>query len=122
MGLQGNDTFVFEHLHFLLDEQERADGSEKRSQLRSRFSCTQLIAECSDDRYRPSAKEFEKRECYDISPKGLAYFSPFEPSNSHVMVALGKAPFLFLLAKVCRSKQLDDGRWLVGCRFLKKLR
>jgi hypothetical protein len=121
MSLQRNDIVVFEHLHHLLDEQGRAELFERRKPGRKAFQTVQLVAECSDDPNRVMSKDFEKRECFDISTNGIAYFSPHQPTSSHVTIAIGSVPLRFILATVRHAKQLEDGRWLVGCQFVKKL-
>ncbi len=121
MSLQGNDTVVFEHLHFLLDEQGRAESFERRRLERKAFQTVQLVAECGEDPSRLMSKDFEKRECFDISSNGIAYFSPHQPTCSHITVAIGTVPLKFLLATVRHSKQVEDGRWLIGCQFVRKL-
>ncbi len=121
MSLQGNDTTVFEHLHYLLDEQGRAESFERRRLERKAFHTTQLVAECGEDPSRLMSKDFEKRECFDISSNGIAYFSPDLPSSTHITVAIGTVPLKFILASVRHSKQMEDGRWLIGCQFVRKL-
>jgi hypothetical protein len=121
MSLQGNDTIVFEHLHYLLDEQGRAESFERRRLERKPFPTIQLVAECTDDPSRLMSRDFEKRECFDISSNGIAYYSPHQPSCTHVTVAIGTVPLRFLLASVRHSKRMEDGRWLVGCQFVRKL-
>lgn len=121
MSLQGNDTIVFEHLHYLLDEQGRAESFERRRLERKSFRTVQLVAECGPDPSQLMSKDFEKRECFDISLNGIAYFCAYQPTCSHVTVAIGQVPLRFILAEVRHSKQVADGRWLVGCQFVKKL-
>lgn len=121
MSLQGNDTVVFEHLHYLLDEQGRAESFERRKLGRKAFQTVQLVAECGDDPTRLASVDFEKRDCFDISSSGIAYFSPHKPTTSHITVAIGTVPLRFIHASIRHFKQVEDGRWLVGCQFVKKL-
>jgi hypothetical protein len=121
MSVQGIDTIIFEHLHYLLKEQGRSDSFERRNNERKPFRTIQWVAECGEDPSRLSSKDFEKRECFDISSGGIAYFNSVYPSATHVTVAIGQVPLKFVLATIRHAKQVDDGRWLVGCQFVRKL-
>lgn len=121
MSLQGNDAAIFELMHALLENEGRAEKLERRTNNRQPFHQTQLIAPCNSAEGDVGADAFEKWECYDLSVSGVSYFSNTQPDYSHVVLALGRVPFKFLIAEVRHSREMEDGRWLVGCHFVRRL-
>lgn len=121
MSLQGNDAAIFELMHALLENEGRSQKMERRTNNRLPFQQTQLIAPCYSSEGDVGAEDFEKRDCNDLSVSGMSYFSATRPKHTHVVLALGRVPFKFLCAEIRHAREMDDGRWLVGCHFVKRL-
>jgi len=121
MPLQGNDAAIFDLMHSLLAEEGREQKLERRNNGRQPFPKTQLLAPCDDQLGDVDVEKFQRCECYDLSVSGVSYFSNSNPNYNFITLAMGQAPFKFLVAKVCNTRQFDDGRWLVGCKFVRRL-
>lgn len=121
MTLQGNDAAIFELMHALLENEGRSEKLERRTNNRRPFPQTQLIAPCCDPDGDVGAEAFEKWDCYDLSVSGVSYYSSIQPNYSHIVLALGRVPFKFLVAEVRHARETDNGRWLVGCHFTRRL-
>lgn len=121
MPLQGNDAAIFDLMHSLLAGEGRDLQFERRNNGRRPFNQTQLIAMCHDAEGQVGADDFEKRDCFDLSVSGVSFFADDRPKHAFITLALGRVPFKFLTAKICHARPSEDGRWLVGCKFEKRI-
>lgn len=107
-------------LHLILREGEDA---ERRHQTRRPFRCVQLLAPY-DGEQMPAAEDFSHVQCYDISAGGFSYYLPEAPNYDYLILALGRAPFTFVIARAVHFETVETERgkqYLVGCRFLRKI-
>jgi len=107
-------------LHLILREGQDTD---RRGQSRRPFRCVQLLAPY-DGKEMPAADEFFHVQCHDISAGGFSYFLPEAPEYDFLVLALGRAPFTFVIARAVHFETVETERgrqYLVGCRFLRKI-
>lgn len=111
---------LLDTLHLILRE---AKGAERRQKDRRPFRTVQLIAPFTGDQ-PPTAGEFEHVECHDLSPGGFSFYALNPPTYDFLVLALGRAPFTCLLARVVHHKPVEVvgvPQYLVGCRFMRRL-
>ncbi len=116
-----HDLELMQSLHQIIQETQK--GSDRRRQPRHHFRCTQLMAPF-DGEQMPAASAFVQVDCHDISSGGFAYYASELPEHEYLMLALGRAPFLFLVARVVRSEVVelaDRVEYLIGCRLVKRI-
>ncbi len=90
---------------------------------RHRYSCLQLVAPYVNGRL-PAISEFKQVLCHDLSLSGFSYLSDVAPDCEQVIVALGKAPFILMAARVVHhSPTVIDGvrSEIVGCQFMARI-
>ena len=91
--------------------------------MRHPYTCRQLVAAFDGTRL-PQQEEFSWAMFRDVSHTGLSFLSKSKPSSKLLVVAVGPAPFSFLVAEVVRTKRRNDleGRpYHVGCSVLREL-
>ena len=100
---------------------EALKGEELRHSTRYEFPYVQRIAPIIDGR-KPTAGEFVRVRCKDISCGGIALVMDAPPESDRFVVVLGSPPASRqVVAQVAYSKKIQvDGwnRYLVGCRFV----
>lgn len=117
------DKALFETVHKLLSEDPAAAPANRRTSERRAYRRRQLIAPYDGIR-SPDAGEFRPLDCEDLSERGLAYYECEAPTYRQLVLALGPAPFRFIVAEVARFKPVkrpEGVRYLVGCRFTGRL-
>jgi len=118
-----SDATFFSLVHHVLEAGKVEQDTERRDNQRHQFSCMQLVAPYRDGRM-PSQAEFQHIRCHDLSPTGFSFYSPEPYVEKDLIVALGKAPFIFISAEVVHQRPVDlDGEQmlLVGCRFIARI-
>lgn len=96
---------------------------EHRKAPRHRYSCRQLVAAYDGTRL-PKQEEFSWAMFRDVSETGVSFLSKTRPASKLLVVAVGPAPFSFLVVEVVRTKRRNDleGRpYHVGCVILREL-
>jgi len=96
---------------------------EQRRARRKSYVCRQLVAPFDGSRM-PNQEEFEWAMFRDVSSTGVAFLAPKKPATKQLVVAVGPAPFSFLVVETVRISRRDDldGRpYHVGCRILREL-
>ncbi len=99
------------------------EGDDRRRAPRRPYYRQQFLAPY-DGKNPPSAEDFRLLCCHDISSGGFSFFSPDRPTFDQLVVALGRAPFVYMIAQVLHARPVEDepsGNYLVGCRFLRRL-
>lgn len=103
-------------------EQEPAIA-ENRKARRHAYTCRQLVAPFDGVRL-PRQDEFDWAMFNDISENGVSFLTKNEPATRQLIMAVGPAPFAFLLADVVRVAVRDDleGQpFHVGCTIVREL-
>jgi hypothetical protein len=132
----GNDsrgnTAMYSLMRDVLSEQEQhqnesiadqTNAAELRRSKRKKFTCIQLIAPY-DGRRMPSQAEFQPQLCHDLSPTGFSFWQQKAVALTHLIVALGEAPFLFFVAEIVHQayeRLGEPGGWRIGCRFIRRV-
>ena len=114
------DANFFSLVHHVI--QAAHGGSDRRGNDRRTYRCEQWIAPYSGE--VPTTAEFRCVQCHDLSPGGFSYLADGPPESDNLVVALGKHPYLFVVAQILHSDwQTVDGREVavVGCRFVEKI-
>ena len=96
---------------------------EKRRAPRHAYNCRQLVAAFDGTRL-PQQEEFTWAMFRDVSNTGVSFLSKTKPASKLLVVAVGPAPFSFLVAEVVRTKRRNDldGRpYHVGCSVVREL-
>ncbi len=117
------DAGFYSLVHEVLQAEKDRGGENRRGEDRRTFDCVQLIAPYREGRL-PDAAEFRQVRCQDLSPGGFSYLDRDPPEHHQVIVALGRAPFIFVTAKVAHHVPVLRGErteYLIGCRFTGKL-
>ena len=111
----------------IVDEAETADaeksGKELRKSQRHTYHCRQLVAPYDGSRL-PQQEEFDWAMFRDISPTGISFLTSNKPTTKQLIVAVGPAPFSFLIVEIVRSSRredLENRPYLVGCRIVGEL-
>lgn len=97
--------------------------AEHRRAPRHPYSCRQLVAAFDGTRL-PEQSEFSWAMFRDISETGISFLSKTRPASKLLVVAVGPAPFSFLVVEVVRTKRRNDleGRpYHVACGILREL-
>ena len=116
------DAGFFSLVHHVLHAHRSAESDPDERQ-RHRYSCLQLVAPLVDGRL-PAISEFKQVLCHDLSLSGFSYLSDVAPDCEQVIVALGKAPFILMAARVVHhSETVIDGvrSEIVGCQFVARI-
>jgi hypothetical protein len=95
------------------------DSSERREGPRHPYECKQLLAPY-DGVALPNQKDFFWVECKNLSSRGMSFLLPGPPEFKNVVVALGGAPFIFLLARIVYFG-VEGRHYVCGCRFHKRI-
>lgn len=114
------DSQLLDTLYAILRE---GKGAERRSRDRRSYRCVQMIAPYDGNRL-PVAEEFVHIQCHDISQGGFAFLSTEPPAFDHLVLALGRVPFTFVIAHVLHFVPVEEAGetyYLVGCRFLQRI-
>jgi len=97
--------------------------SDKRKSRRQTYICRQLVAPFDGTRL-PQQDEFAWAMFRDVSSSGLSFLSESRPTTKQLVVAVGPAPFSFLIVEIIRTTKRDDLEthpFHVGCRILREL-
>lgn len=100
-----------------------ADYQERRTTVRRKFICWQLIAEY-DGWALPTQQDFHLHLCQDISSGGISFLADERPRTDQLIIALGAIPFIFFHVRVVRSlrrKDLEGQPYQIGCRFIRRV-
>ncbi|MGE0760008.1 MAG: hypothetical protein AB7F89_04305 [Pirellulaceae bacterium] len=114
---------LFQSIAALIHEQRQGTQRDRRDIARHPYRCIQLIAEF-DGQNLPEQHEFQQVQCHDLSPQGFSYVTNRRPDTRHLVVALGRVPFKFLVAEVVRVAPRDPSSPLefqIGCRFMRRI-
>ena len=101
----------------------REQPSDKRKSRRQTYICRQLVAPFDGSRM-PEQDEFEWAMFRDVSSAGVSFLMVAKPTTKQLVVAVGPAPFSFLVVEVVRTTKRDDLEshpYHVGCRILREL-
>jgi hypothetical protein len=101
-------------------EQSAAD---QRRARRHTYTCRQLVAPFDGNRL-PRQDEFEWAMFNDVSETGISFLSENKPATKQLVVAVGPAPFSFLIVDVVRSAVRDDLEghpFHIGCTVVREL-
>jgi hypothetical protein len=116
------DAGFFALVHHVLHA-HRSSESDPDERQRHRYSCLQLVAPYVNGRL-PAINEFKQVLCHDLSLSGFSYLSDAAPDCEQVIVALGKAPFILMAARVVHhSTTVIEGvkSEIVGCQFVARI-
>jgi hypothetical protein len=112
----GKELDLFQAVHGLFWQQ---DSRERRRGPRHPYQCTQLLAPYNG-RELPRQEDFTWAECQNLSTRGLSFFWPRPPSFERVVVALGGAPSILLVARVVHFVPVGK-QFLCGCQFERRI-
>lgn len=96
---------------------------EQRKSRRHSYVCRQLVAPFDGSRL-PRQDEFEWAMFRDVSSTGISFLSSTRPATKQFVVAVGPAPFSFLVVEVvrtCRRDELENRPYHIGCRVIREL-
>src|SRR5688500_3475921 len=96
---------------------------EQRNGRRHVYHCLQLVAPFDGNRL-PRQEEFSWAMFKDVSKSGLSFLTEARPATKQLVVAVGPAPFTFLIVEVVRSSKrndLENRPFHVACRILREL-
>ena len=109
------DAEFFSAIHQEMEERER------RHSDRRPYDCVQLLAPF-DGEILPQQHEFYHVKCLDLSPSGIAFTTRNPPQWPQMVIALGQAPFTFVVARIVQVVPLEQpGLVKIGCEFQRKL-
>src|SRR5687767_6625000 len=97
--------------------------TDKRKSRRRTYICRQLVAPFDGTRL-PQQDEFDWAMFRDVSSSGISFLSERKPTTKQLVVAVGPAPFTFLVVEIVRTTKRDDlasHPYHVGCRILREL-
>lgn len=97
--------------------------ADKRKSRRQAYICRQLVAPFDGSRM-PQQEEFEWAMFRDVSTSGISFLTGCKPTTKQLIVAVGPAPFTFLVVEIARTTKRDDLEsrpYHVGCRILREL-
>jgi hypothetical protein len=97
--------------------------TEHRKARRHTYTCRQLIAPFDGTRM-PEQEEFSWAMFRDVSPTGISFLAKRRPAAKQLVVAVGPAPFSFLVVEVVRIKRRGDfpgHPFHVGCTIVREL-
>ena len=101
-----------------------ADFHERRSSNRWSYPAVQPLAPYGHWGF-PHARMFQMVRCHDLSTGGISILLPAPPTFEFAVVGLGPVVQLqfFVVQKVyCRRCATPEEQYLVGCRFLQRIR
>lgn len=119
-----SDASFFSLVHHVLEAARPEETDERRDRTRREYTVTQWIAPYRDGRL-PRRSDFRPVPCHDLSPGGFSFYAATPCPDEYLVVALGKAPYIFVSAAVVhqRPTQTEAGEiMLVGCRFISRIR
>jgi hypothetical protein len=116
MGSPTKDSRLFEAVHSLFWQQ---GSGERRAGPRHLYECKQLVAPYEGGPL-PVQGDFSWVDCKNLSSRGFAFFLPEPPRTEHVVVALGRAPFIFLVARI-EYFDREGEQYVCGCQFQKRI-
>ncbi len=96
---------------------------EQRQARRHSYTCRQLIAPFDGHRM-PRQEEFDWAMFNDVSETGISFLANSEPTTKQLILAVGPAPFTFLLADVIRTalrEDLEGQPYHVGCTIVREI-
>ena len=96
---------------------------EQRRARRLPYDCRQLVAPFDGIRM-PRQDEFQWAMFKDVSETGISFLADTRPTCRQLVVAVGAAPFTFLIVEIVRVAELDDLEafsYHIGCRILSEL-
>ncbi len=96
---------------------------EQRKDRRLSYVCRQLVAPFDGVRM-PRQDEFQWAMFKDVSEAGISFLAETRPTTGQLVVAVGAAPFSFLIVEIVRVSELDDLEafsFHIGCRVLSEL-
>jgi hypothetical protein len=117
------DLDVYALLHEELLAQQLAFPVDRRVADRKRFDWIQWLAEY-DGKQMPTAAEFRHVRCYDLSPQGFSFLCDNQPQQNLVIIALGRVPFSFYVARVVHIADIEhqsQQQLKIGCQFVSKV-
>ncbi len=97
--------------------------ADKRNSRRQSYICRQLVASFDGTRL-PQQDEFEWAMFRDVSSTGISFLSENRPATKQLIVAVGPAPFTFLVVetvRITKRDDLDNHPYHIGCRILREL-
>jgi hypothetical protein len=97
--------------------------AEQRRARRHTYNCRQLVAPFDGVRL-PRQDEFDWAMFNDVSETGVSFLAEREPSTKQLVVAVGPAPFSFLIVEVARTvirEDLEYHPYHVGCTIVRVL-
>ncbi|MBC7852605.1 MAG: hypothetical protein IAF94_04135 [Pirellulaceae bacterium] len=97
--------------------------TEQRNGRRHVYRCLQLVAPFDGSRL-PRQDEFGWAKFKDVSKSGISFLSETRPATKQLVVAVGPAPFSFLVVEVVRASKrsdLENRPYHVACRILREL-
>lgn len=98
-------------------------ASEQRKCPRHAYVCRQLVAPYDGVRL-PQQDEFDWAMFKDVSSTGISFLAASKPATKQLVVAVGPAPFTFLIVEIVRTSKRDDLEnhpYHIGCRILREL-
>jgi hypothetical protein len=119
-----SDANFFSLVHHVLESHKPTADADRRERNRHDYTCRQFIAPYVGGRL-PKQNDFRAVECQDLSPTGFSFVEAELPKHEHLIVALGKAPYIFVSAEIVHSDLMEiNGKaaCLVGCRFLSRIK
>jgi len=117
------DAALYAEITELLNEQRILLGSDRRSDDRRSYECSQLVAPY-DGGTIPGQDEFRQERCNDLSASGFSFICGRRPATSKVVVALGQVPFLFYIADIVHVHEVETEHgheFFVGCSFVNRV-
>ncbi len=116
MGRGSKEAGSFQAVQGLFWQQ---GSGERRAGPRHAYECRQLVAPYNGEAL-PRQSEFFWVDCKNISSRGFSFFLSQPPEYREVVVALGGAPFIFLLARILYF-EVENELYVCGCRFQKRI-
>lgn len=96
-------------------------GSVNRESERFPFGCVQRL--CHDiEEGAPAPSKFYAVQCCDLSRNGISFLLPTCPTFRCAVIELGNpSKPAYWAIKVLRTTQQDDGQYVVGCGFIRRI-
>lgn len=95
-----------------------------REEERRPYPYVQSVAPLTGDRW-PHRSEFVQMTFHDLSQRGFSFYTAVPPATPNIVVELGQKPkCIYFIAKImhcARDAQDAEGRFRVGCRFIKRI-
>jgi hypothetical protein len=106
-------------VHEMMETEKEHYRADRRKEVREPFEFIELVAPYPVHR-RPTAPEFRKVRCRNISPSGLSYLDDAPPEQPRIVILLGREPFIGLTAEIVYhvpTNVTERAMYLIGCRF-----